>query len=37
MIRILSLIIRNQWIPDGSDRKGHRGQEVEGSTGGGEQ
>lgn len=29
MIRLLSLIVRNQWAPDSSDRKGHRGQEVE--------
>lgn len=29
MIRLLSLIIRNQWAPESSDRKGHRGQEVE--------
>lgn len=27
MIRILALILRNQWVPEGSDRKDHRGEE----------
>lgn len=24
MIRILALILRSQWVPEGSDRKDHR-------------
>lgn len=32
MVRIPALIIRSQWVPDSSDRKGRRAQEVEGRT-----
>lgn len=32
MISILALILRNHWVPEGSDRKGHRGEEEVGTA-----
>lgn len=32
MISILALILRNHWVSEGSDRKGHRGEEEVGTA-----